>query len=176
MPAPQRGCVCPTVRAGSGSGAARSRESQGVAQPPRLGQAAGMRLGIDFGTTRTVVAAVDDGRHPIAAFDHDREFRDYVPGIAALRGGELLVGGEAVRARPGATHAIRSIKRAATELAPDEPVPGLPGITALELVTAFLSELRRAIVEDSNLEVDGPLEVMAAVPASAASRQRWQGP
>jgi molecular chaperone DnaK (HSP70) len=40
-----------------------------------------MRLGIDFGTTRTVVAAVDDGGHPIAAFDHDGEFRDYIPGI-----------------------------------------------------------------------------------------------
>jgi molecular chaperone DnaK (HSP70) len=44
-----------------------------------LGQAAALRLGIDFGTTRTVVAAVDDGRHPIAAFDHDGEFRDYIP-------------------------------------------------------------------------------------------------
>lgn len=132
-----------------------------------------MRLGIDFGTTRTVVAAVDDGRHPIAAFDHDREFRDYVPGIAALRGGELLVGWDATRALPEADHAIRSIKRAATELMPDDPVPGLPGVTALELVTAFLVELRRMIVEHSNLDVDGPLEAMVAVPASAASRQRW---
>lgn len=31
-----------------------------------------MRFGIGFGTTRTVVAAVQDGRHPIAAFD-DRD-------------------------------------------------------------------------------------------------------
>ena len=54
-----------------------------------------MRLGIDFGTTRTVVAAVDDGRHPIAAFNDGGEFRDYIPGIAALRGGELIVGWEA---------------------------------------------------------------------------------
>ncbi|HMG55830.1 MAG TPA: Hsp70 family protein [Kofleriaceae bacterium] len=132
-----------------------------------------MRLGIDFGTTRTVVAAVHDGRHPIAAFDHDGEFRDYIPGIAALRGGQLVVGWEAARALPEASHAIRSIKRAATELHPDELIPGLPGVTALALVTAFLTELRRAIIEDSNLEIDGPLEAMVAVPASAASRQRW---
>lgn len=137
-----------------------------------------MRLGIDFGTTRTVVAAVDDGRHPIAAFNDGGEFRDYIPGIAALRGGELIVGWDAARALSAASdgravHAIRSIKRAATELLPDDPVPGLPGVTALELVTAFLAELRRAIVERSNLDVDGPLEAMVAVPASAASRQRW---
>src|SRR4051812_16616599 len=137
-----------------------------------------MRLGIDFGTTRTVVAAVDDGRHPIAAFNDGGEFRDYMPGIAALRGGELIVGWEAARALSdgrAVRHAIRSIKRAATELLPDDAVPGLPGVTALELVTAFLVELRRAIVERSNLdvEVDGPLEAMIAVPASAASRQRW---
>jgi len=132
-----------------------------------------MRLGIDFGTTRTVVAAVDDGRHPIAAFDEGGEFRDYIPGIAALRGGRLVVGWEAARALPNATHAIRSIKRVATELSPDAPVPGLPGVTALDLVTAFLAELRRAIIEASNLTVDGPLEAMVAVPASAASCQRW---
>ncbi len=130
-----------------------------------------MRLGIDFGTTRTVVAAADDGRHPIAAFDHGGEFRDYVPGIAALHRGKLLVGWAAAQVMAEAEHAIRSIKRVATEVAPDDEV--LPGVTALELVTAFLAELRTAIVESSNLEVDGPLEVMAAVPASAASRQRW---
>ncbi|HEU4731559.1 MAG TPA: Hsp70 family protein [Kofleriaceae bacterium] len=132
-----------------------------------------MRFGIDFGTTRTVVAAVDGGRHPVAAFDDGGEFRDYIPGIAALCDGELVVGWEAARALPDATHAIRSIKRAATELAPDDPVPGLPGVTALDLVTAFLGELRRALVESSNLEIEGPLEAMVAVPASAASRQRW---
>ncbi|HET9626665.1 MAG TPA: Hsp70 family protein [Kofleriaceae bacterium] len=132
-----------------------------------------MRLGIDFGTTRTVVAAVDDGRHPIAAFDDGGEFRDYLPGIAALVDGELVVGWAAVRALPTASHAIRSIKRVATERQPDELVPGLPGVTALELVTAFLAELRRALAESSNLELDGPLEAMVAVPASAASRQRW---
>jgi molecular chaperone HscA len=136
-----------------------------------------MRLGIDLGTTRTVVAAVRDGRHPLAAFDDGDEFRDYVPGIAALVAGELVVGWPAARALAdgSAAHAIRSIKRAALALAPNDEVPGLPGITALALVTRFLSELRVALIERSNLELaaDEPLEVMIAVPASAASRQRW---
>ena len=136
-----------------------------------------MRLGIDFGTTRTVVAAVQDGRHPVAAFDDGGEFREHVPGIAALRGGELLVGWDAARALAdgSAEHAIRSVKRVIGTLAPDDPVPGLPGTTALELATAFLAGLRRWLVERSNLELDEsePLEVMAAVPANSASRQRW---
>src|SRR5262249_30262533 len=60
-----------------------------------------------------------------------------------------------------------------TGCAPDDEV--LPGITALELITQFLVKLRSSLVERSNLEIDEaePLEVMAAVPASAASRQRW---
>lgn len=135
-----------------------------------------MQLGIDFGTTRTVVAAVHDGRHPVAAFDEGGEFREHVPGIAALRDGELLVGWAAAHALANgeAEHAIRSIKRVVQALAPDEPVPGLPGYTVLELLTAFLADLRRLIMERSNLELDGgALEAMVAVPANAASRQRW---
>ena len=132
-----------------------------------------MRLGIDFGTTRTVVAGALDGRHPVAAFDVRGEFREHVPGIAALKGGELLLGWDAAHALADgeADHALRSIKRAAQAAMPDDEV--LPGYTALELVTAFLAELRRLVVERSNLGARGSLEAMVAVPANAASRQRW---
>ena len=111
-----------------------------------------MKLGIDFGTTRTVVAAVHDARHPVAAFDDGGEFKEHVPGIAALRGGELLVGWDAARALAAgeAEHAIRSIKRVVQGLMPDDEV--LPGVSALELVTRFLGELHRAILERSNLD------------------------
>src|SRR6266545_6615456 len=107
-----------------------------------------MRLGIDFGTTRTVVAAVQDGRHPLAAFDASGEFAEYIPGLAAVCRGKLRLGWEAARAVAAgeAEHAIRSIKRVAASLAPDAPVPGLPGTTALELVTGFLAEVRRGLV------------------------------
>jgi len=136
-----------------------------------------VRLGIDFGTTRTVVAAVRDGRYPLAAIDDAGEFREHVPGIAALRGGELMVGWAAARAlaEGDCTHAIRSIKRVAQGLMPDDEVPGLPGRSALELVTAFAIELRRTLIERSNLGIKAktPLEVMVAAPANAASRQRW---
>jgi molecular chaperone DnaK (HSP70) len=139
-----------------------------------------MRLGIDFGTTRTVVAVARDGRHPLVAFEAGDESVDYVPGVAALvagagGAGELVVGWPAMRAvsSGAATHAVRSIKRVAASLPPDEEVPGLPGVTALALVTAFLVALRRHIEDASNAEASGPLEVMISVPASASSRQRW---
>ncbi|HSD86006.1 MAG TPA: Hsp70 family protein [Kofleriaceae bacterium] len=134
-----------------------------------------MRFGIDFGTTRTVVAAVHDGRHPVVAFDDHGEFREHIPGIAVVRDGELLLGWQAAHAlgNGDVDHAVRSIKRVAQSLAPDEAVPGLPDITALELVTAFLRELRTWLVDRSNLDVRSPLEAMVSVPANAASRQRW---
>lgn len=136
-----------------------------------------MRLGIDFGTTRTVVATVNDGRYPVAIFDEGGEFREHVPGIAAVKNGTLLVGWDAARALAdgSAEHAIRSIKRTIGALAPDDPVPGIPGITALDLATAFLTGLRTSLLERSNLDIspDEPLEAMVAVPANSPSRQRW---
>jgi molecular chaperone DnaK (HSP70) len=132
-----------------------------------------MRLGIDFGTTRTVVAAVRDGRHPVAVFDEGDELKEYVPGLAAVRDADLFVGWEAARAiaSGAADHSIRSIKRVVQGLMPDDEA--LPGISALDLVTKFLAELRRAIVERSNLDAQEPLEAMISVPANAASRQRY---
>ncbi|MBA2539507.1 MAG: Hsp70 family protein [Deltaproteobacteria bacterium] len=136
-----------------------------------------MRFGIDFGTTRTVVAGCLDSRHPVASFDEDGEYKEHVPGIAAVVGGQVIVGWDAARAVAdgSAEQAIRSIKRVISTLAPDQPVPGLPNVTALELATLFLRELRRVLVERSNLELDPNelFEVMVAVPASAPSRQRW---
>ena len=135
-----------------------------------------MRLGIDFGTTRTVVAAVDGGRYPLATFDRGDGFVDHVPGVAAIDGnGALRTGWEAARllGEPRGP-VLRSIKRVVASLAPDDPVPGFD-CTALELCTEFLAELRRAIVRSSNLDAreDDPLEAMIAVPANASSRQRY---
>jgi len=136
-----------------------------------------MRLGIDFGTTRTVVVAAQDGRHPVVAFDEDGEFKEHIPGIAALdASGQLLLGWRAARALAAGdrTPGIRSIRRVAQSLMPDDEVPELPGISALELVTAFVREVRTSLAERSNLELDDDaLEVAVAVPANAASRQRW---
>ena len=150
------------------------------------------RLGIDFGTTRTVVAGCMDGRYPVASFDVGGTYRDYVPGVAAVVDGALCFGWEAAVALGGnggngatgreATHphgqvsAVRSIKRLVGALAPDDVVPGLAlPITALDLATGFLAHVRRLLVERSNLELGGEpvLEVEVAVPAHSSTRQRY---
>jgi len=133
-----------------------------------------MRLGIDFGTTRTVVAAAIDGRYPVVSFESGTGYCDYVPGIAARRGDALTLGWDAeLDADVGG--ALRSIKRAVSRVSPDEPLGALGSVSALELTTRYLEELKRRIYENSNLDVasDEPLEAMVAVPANASTRQRY---
>lgn len=136
-----------------------------------------MRLGIDFGTTRTVVAAAIEGRYPVAAFDTGHGFVDFVPGLAVGLQSGMALGWDAVeRLGADAPSALRSIKRVVSGLSPDDTIGVLSGSpTALELTTDYLVGLRRMIVERSNLDVDPaePLEAMVAVPAGASTRQRF---
>ncbi len=132
-------------------------------------------MGIDFGTTRTVVAAAGDGRHPIASFEIDGEYRDWIPGVVASRDGALSFGWDAL-ASPGADAVVRSLKREVAGLAPDDAVTSLPSRpSALALATGFVEHLVRMIRSSSCLDVDDgePIEAMIAVPANATSRQRW---
>lgn len=136
-----------------------------------------MRLGIDFGTTRTVVAAAVDGRYPVAVFETHGGFAEFVPGLAVRGAGELSLGWDAFADLGAHSQAIvRSIKREAGGRMPDERLRDL-GIdrTALELTTEYLGFLRRMLVERSNLGLDErePLEAMVAVPANAATSQRY---
>jgi len=136
-----------------------------------------MRIGIDFGTTRTVVAAAVDGRYPVAVFETPRGFAEFIPGLAVRGRGELALGWDAAAGISADSQTIiRSIKREAGARLPDERLRDL-GIdrTALELTTEYLRFLRRMLVERSNLELDElePLEAMVAVPANASTSQRY---
>src|SRR5689334_15129200 len=104
-----------------------------------------MRLGIDFGTTRTVVAAAVDGRYPVAVFETPNGFAEFIPGLAVRGRGELTLGWDAAADIGVQSQAIiRSIKREAGNRLPDERLRDL-GIdrTALELTTEYLVFLRR---------------------------------
>lgn len=62
-----------------------------------------MRFGVDFGTTRTTVAAADRGNYPIVAFsDVDDDVCEYIPSLMALDGDHRVYGFDAVElARQG---------------------------------------------------------------------------
>ena len=49
-------------------------------------------LGIDLGTTRTVVSRADRGNYPVLSFaDEHGDEHDFVPSLTALRGGEQRI-------------------------------------------------------------------------------------
>ncbi|MGH9674132.1 MAG: Hsp70 family protein [Bryobacteraceae bacterium] len=135
-----------------------------------------MRLGIDFGTTRIVVAAVDRGNYPVVSFESpDGETRDWFPPLIAATGSALLYGWDAWAAQDaaGAT-VVRSIKRYLHEAGPETPVEiGDRVITMLDVLTALASSLKRAIVESSSVRPRGAPEVMLGVPANADGNQRF---
>ena len=67
-----------------------------------------MRLGIDFGTTRIVVAAVDRGNYPVVSFEAIQALKDFF----APRGKALTTAAVAwVLAQPGITAAIVGASR-----------------------------------------------------------------
>jgi len=137
-----------------------------------------MRLGIDFGTTRIVVAAVDRGNYPVVAFDTPGGgSQDWCPSLVAVAGSERLYAWQAWAAqeRPDTT-IVRSIKRFLADAGPDTRVEiAGQGIPMLELLTGLTTALRHALYENSSIQIQPgePLEVMLGVPANANGNQRF---
>lgn len=133
-----------------------------------------MRLGIDLGATRTVVSAVHDGRYPVVRFELDGQLVEHLPGLAVASAQGLVFGSDAARVlgTREAVWAAGSVKRTLAADAPD-----LPGVTPLELTSAYLEWVRHMLRTASSvaepLHNDPALEVMVAVPAAAGSRQRY---
>ena len=134
-----------------------------------------MRLGIDFGTTHTVVTLVDRGNYPVVSFDGG----DFVPSLVALkeRTGERRYGWSAfaVRHEPGWT-VVRSLKRTLDAAGPETQIAiGSWRLSLLDLLSGSFSALHRELVERSNagLTADETLHVAVSVPANATTAQRF---
>ncbi|MBX3207930.1 MAG: Hsp70 family protein [Labilithrix sp.] len=143
-----------------------------------------MRLGIDFGTTRTVVASADRGNYPVLGFVDDAgDSHDWIPSVVAERDGELLFGFDALAAgarasRSGEVSVVRSFKRllAETDATFARPVRiGSVEIATGELLTRFLASVRDAVLERSTLSDAARgegIRSVVAVPANASGAQR----
>lgn len=137
-----------------------------------------MKLGIDFGTTRIVIAAADRGNYPLVSFDApDGATADWYPSLVGIRGDERRYGWAAWEAQTeeGWT-IIRSIKRLLEDAGPRTVVDlGETHVSLLDLLNGLTSDLRLALYERSNLNVKRQelLQIMLGVPAHANSNQRF---
>jgi molecular chaperone DnaK len=132
-----------------------------------------MRVGIDFGTTHTVVALVDRGNYPVVSFDGVDAWPSL---IAANAAGELRFGVDAAAVRHDPKWSVlRSIKRLLNDAGPQTEVT-LAGRSyrLTDLLTRFLAQLRSDLLQRSNgsLTTGDAIEAAISVPANASSAQR----
>jgi len=137
-----------------------------------------VRLGIDFGTTRTVVAAVDRGNYPVVSFETpDNEHFDWFPSVMAACRDWRLYGWDAwaPQLEPHWT-LIRSIKRVLEQSGPNTIVhAGNQKIPLTQVLHEMAAALRTSLLERSSLHIrkGDKLEIMLGVPANANSNQRF---
>ncbi len=141
-----------------------------------------MSLGIDFGTTRTVVAYADRGNYPVVSFEsHTGDWVEWFPSVVAEHNGSLSFGFDAlaVGEEPNA-RCVRSFKRllAGAQASPGGGVTiGSVRITVRDLCERFLIALRVALQKRSNLPQafvrQKPMHAVVAAPANAFCTQRF---
>ncbi len=137
-----------------------------------------MKLGVDFGTTRIVVAAVDRGNYPVVAFEcPDGLTRDWFPPVVAVKGPDRRFGFDAwqLQEDPSWT-VVRSLKRLLAEAGLDTQVAiGNQVVPVQQLLREMAEALARNIRTQSTLPVSAsePLEAILGVPANANSNQRF---
>lgn len=132
-----------------------------------------MRLGIDFGTTRIVVAAADRGNYPLVSFDAGDAAADWFPPVVALRGSERLYGWRAWNAQvePGVV-VVRSLKRYLEDAGAETALEvGAVRLPLMALLTGLAGELRRQLA--AQYGAGESFEIMLGVPALANSNQRF---
>lgn len=140
-----------------------------------------MKIGVDFGTTRTLVAAVDRGNYPVVGFvDAAGDSQEHFPSVVAEVAGSLVYGYDALAAaQDKGAPLLRSFKRAlaSPDVSADDRIRvGNVEVTLLDLLTGFLTALKESIKKASNAprkKGDTSLEAVIAVPAHAHGAQRF---
>ncbi len=137
-----------------------------------------MKIGIDFGTTRVVVAAADRGNYPLVNFEApDGRVRDWFPSLLAISGDKRAYGWEALerQGKPGWT-VVRSLKSRLKNAGPSSAIEIAGQRFDLSLlITEMMMALKRELMDKSTLGAKkyDRLQVMLGVPANANSNQRF---
>ena len=137
-----------------------------------------MKLGIDFGTNRIVVAAADRGNYPLVSFESpDGTSPDWYPSLVAIRGDERRYGWQAWEMQGDESWTVvRSIKRLLEDAGPQTLLDlGHTRVPLNSLLQGLTSALYAELRERSNAstKTDDPLQIMLGVPAHANSNQRF---
>jgi molecular chaperone DnaK (HSP70) len=139
-----------------------------------------MKIGVDFGTTRTLVATVDRGNYPVVGFlDAAGDSHEHFPSVVAEKDGTLVYGFDALAAAAEGAPLLRSFKRllASADVSGDDAVTvGRVQVSVFQLLTGFLEALRATVKKRSNAprrKNDDVMEAVVAVPAHAHGAQRF---
>ncbi|MEW5723369.1 MAG: Hsp70 family protein [Thermodesulfobacteriota bacterium] len=140
-----------------------------------------LRIGVDFGTTHTIVALADSGNYPVLNLPYEYTGEvltaDFTPSCLTVLGDRLYFGPAATRCflerfEDGAT-LIPSIKRLLQHWYVGQRLEaGGREYQVSDLLTAFLSEVRRAVLRAVDVQ-EAEIEAVIAVPANASSSQRY---
>ena len=151
-------------------GGARTIQKEGTRRSKGATYSA-MQLGIDFGTTHTVVALVDRGNFPVVPFGE----ADVIPSLAAAHeDGRLVFGADAAQvAHSEGWTLLRSMKRLLHTAGPKSEVAlGPYRFLVRELVARFLEHVRERLCEQLQIPPGEGLQAAISVPANASSAQR----
>lgn len=144
-----------------------------------------MLLGVDFGTTRTIVAHADRGNYPVVSFfDGTGDAHGYFPSIVARGDDGLIFGFDALEAAHDGAPSVRSFKRALSSpsLGVGTTIPlGEDEVPLVDVMSGFFAALRAALRTESTLAedlagaegLDGAERTIVSVPAHAPGAQRF---
>jgi len=136
-----------------------------------------MNLGIDFGTTHTVVSVADQGNYPVIHFcAPNGDWFEYFPSLIAVNAGEVKFGFEAQALLDDPSWSVlRSIKSQLKQVHQQEEI-NISGhkYQVIKLMIDFFAALNTALKENSSLkDLKGPLVASLAVPANTQNTQRF---
>jgi len=135
-----------------------------------------MKLGIDFGTTRIVVAHADRGNYPLVNFEGPgQQARDWFPPLVAVHEGKRVYGWDTWEAQESSgSTVVRSLKRWLRDAGPETAVHlGGQTLPLHQLLTELAAALRVQLQASLRVKPGEPFEVMLGVPANANSNQRY---